>query len=162
MAITVSMLDGNPVSFAEFSFLNYLFWSIRWLEWDLENEQRIAQNQITQLLARKSADHLYHWVIYCNTRDYLAIPIGSPHTPPDSSEIANSTTTSQSWPLPVPPPLQKTPPIHIWTFPTVTEAKWWQSWKDFLAEEFLKTQLKEAKKILFLLILVTLKVNSAN
>ena len=56
---------------------------------------------------------------------------GSDHTPLDSSS-----NSSQLWPLPILPRTSCTPPIHIQTSPTATEARQLQWRQEFLEEEF--------------------------
>ena len=44
LTTVVSMLEEDPVSFAEFVFLDYLCHNLKKIQQDLENQQTIAQH----------------------------------------------------------------------------------------------------------------------
>ena len=121
--IVITMLGGDPTSFAQYCFLDYLCQQVRQHEHNLEWEQCWAQTCINWLLARWSTTRLYEWVIHHITQP----PHSSWQSSPYNSSNTSSSTSSQ--PLPIPPPQQQssTPFIPICTSPIVTEA-WQQQW----------------------------------
>ena len=130
LASVVAMLEGDPVSFAKFVFLNYICHDLRRIQQDLQNQQAVAWQQIICFFQWWSTNQVYDWVLNRQYAHQQVTP-GSDHTPPDSS-----TNSSQSKPLPIPPWLSHTPPVHIRTSPTVTEA-WLHQWRrELLEEEF--------------------------
>ena len=121
LASAVALLQGNPVSFAEFVFLDYLcrdLWKIRQ---NLLDQEHIARQQLIRFFQRRSTEQLYDWMLNQKYNCRQVIP-GSDHTPPDST-TSSSSHSSQSRPLPIPPHVSWTPPICIQTSPTVTEAQ---------------------------------------
>ena len=129
----IMTLNGDPLLFSEFCFLDFLFQQIRRHEQDLEWERQIACYRIQRILARDSSTQLYEWVI----RRILQSPRSSRHSSPYRSNYSPSSFSSQR-PLPIPPPRWRspTPIIPIRTSPTVTEARRWQWRRDFLWEDF--------------------------
>ena len=130
LASAVALLQGDPISFTEFVFLDYLCCDLQKIQQNLLNQEHIARHRLIWFFQQRSTDQIYDWML----NQWYACPQvtpGSDHTPPDSS--SNST---QSWPLPISPRTSHTPPIHIRTSPTVTEARQ-QQWRwEFLEEEF--------------------------
>ena len=59
----IMTLNGDPLLFSEFCFLDFLFQQIRRHEQDLEREQQITHYRIQRILARDSSTQLYEWVI---------------------------------------------------------------------------------------------------
>ena len=129
----IMTLNGDPLLFSEFCFLDFIFQQIRRHEQDLEQERRVARYRIQRMLARDSSTQLYEWVI----RRILQSPRSSGHSSPYRSNYSSTSLSSQR-PLPVPPPRRRsqTPIIPIRTSPTITEARRRQWRRDFLREEF--------------------------
>ena len=115
LASVVALLQGNPVSFAEFVFLDYLCWDLQKIWQNLPNQEAIARQQLIQFFQWRSTNQVYDWMLNQWDAHQRVIP-GSDHTPPDSS------SNSSQRPLPIPPQLSHTPPIHIQTSPIVTES----------------------------------------
>jgi hypothetical protein len=92
----INLANNNQIAFAEITFLDYLFQNIRQSEIRLEKDKQLAQARITRLLTKKSSDKLYQWIINSNLDTPFHLPIGSPHTPPEThtpssvSHISNS------------------------------------------------------------------------
>ena len=144
LASAVALLQGDPVSFTEFVFLDYLCHDLQKIRQNLLDQEHIAQQQLVQFFQQWSTDQLYDWMLNWQYNWQQFIP-RSDHTPPDSSS-SPSTHSSQSWPLPLPPRMSQTPPIHIQTSPTVTEA-WWCQWRwEFLEEEFPEEPLEGTRE----------------
>ena len=121
LASAVALLQGDPVSFAEFVFLDYLCRDLRRIRQNLLDQEHIARQRLIQFFQQRSTEQLYDWMLNRRYAHRQVIP-GSDHTPPDST-TSSSTRSSQSRPLPIPTCLSRTPPIHIRTLPTVTEAR---------------------------------------
>ena len=122
LASAVALLQGDPISFAEFVFLDYLCHDLWKIRQNLLNQEHIARQWLIQFFQWQSTNQIYDWMLNQWYAHPQVVP-GSDHTPPDA--FSNS---SQSWPLPIPPWTSRTPPIHIWTSPTVTEA-WRCQWR---------------------------------
>ena len=120
LAQAVALLQGDPVSFAEFVFLDYLCRDLRKIRQNLLDQEYVARQRLIQFFQRRSTEQLYDWMLNRKYARRQVIP-GSDHTPPDSSP-SSSRHSSQSQPLPIPPRLSQTPPICIRTLPTVTKA----------------------------------------
>ena len=133
------MLNGDPVLFAEFCFLNYLFQQTQRHKHDLEWEWQLAQYQIQWLPARNLSTQLYEWVIHQITHSLRSSQYSS-------SYHSNNTSSSYSspQPLPISLPLQQSPNPHIsiHTLPTITKACQRQWRQDFLWEEFPEDPVK--------------------
>jgi hypothetical protein len=99
----INLTNNSRTSFTEIAFLDYLFQNIRRNEMRLEKDRRLAQARIAKLLSKKSSDKLYQWIVNSNIDPLLHLPIGSPHTPP---ETHTPTTISHSSHSPVPKPVR--------------------------------------------------------
>ena len=121
LAQAVALLQGNPVSFAEFVFLDYLCCDLRKIRQNLLDQEHVAWQRLIRFFQQWSTEQLYDWMLNRKYARRQVIP-GSDHTPPDST-TSFSRHSSQSRPLPIPPRLSRTPPICIRTSPTVTEAR---------------------------------------
>ena len=140
LASVVALLQGNPVSFAKFIFLEYLCQDLQKICQNLLNQEHMARQRLIRFFQQQSTDQVYDWMLNWWYNHPQIVP-GSDHTPPDSS-----TDSSQSWPLPIPPWLSHAPPIHIQTLPTITEA-WWHQWRqEFLEEEFPEDPLEGTRE----------------
>ena len=144
LAQAVALLQGDPVSFAEFVFLDYLCRDLRKIRQNLLNQEHVARQRLIWFFQWRSTEQLYDWMLNQKYARRQVIP-GSDHTPPDSSS-SSSCHSSQSRPLPIPPCLSRTPPIHIHTSPTVTEARRCQWRREFLEEEFLEEPLEGTRE----------------
>ena len=133
LASAVTLLQGNPVSFAEFVFLDYLCRDLRKIRQNLLDQEHIAQQWLVWFFQWQSTKQLYDWMLNWQYNRWQVI-LGLDHTPSDSS--SSSTHSSQSRLLPIPPQVSQTPPICIRTSPMVTEARRCQWRQEFLEEEF--------------------------
>ena len=145
LAQAVALLEGDPVSFAKFVFLNYLCRDLRKIRQNLLDQEHVARQRLIRFFQRRSTEQLYDWMLNQKYACRQVIP-GSDHTPPDSSSSSSSRHSSQSRPLPIPPRLTHTPPIHIRTLPTVTEARRRQWRQEFLKEEFPEEPLEGTRE----------------
>ena len=143
LAQAVALLEGDPVSFAEFVFLDYLCHDLRKIQQNLQEQEHVAQQQLMRFFQRRSTGQLYDWMLNHRYARQQVVP-GSNHTPPDSS--SSSRHSSQSRPLPIPPRLSRPPPIRIHTSPTVTEARRRQWRREFLKEEFPEEPLEGTRE----------------
>ena len=144
LASAVALLQGDPVSFAEFVLLDYLCHDLRKIRQNLLDQEHIAQQQLIRFFQWRSTEQLYDWML--NRRyAHRQVILGSDHTPPDSTTSSFS-RFSQSRPLPIPPQISRTPPIHIQTSPTVTEARQRQWRREFLEEEFPEEPLEGTRE----------------
>ena len=134
LASAVALLQGDPISFAEFIFLDYLCHDLRKIRQNLLDQEHIARQRLIRFFQRWSTKQLYDWMLNRKYNRWQVIP-GSNHTPPDST-TSSSSHSSQTRPLPIPPCISQTPPIHIQTSLTVTEAQQRQWRWEFLEEEF--------------------------
>jgi hypothetical protein len=69
---------------------------------ELEKDRRLARAQIVRLLSKKSSDKLYQWIINSNIDTPFHLPIGSPHTPPEThtpSSISHSSHSPEPKPV---------------------------------------------------------------
>ena len=144
LAQAVALLEGNPVSFAEFVFLDYLCRDLRKIRQNLLDQEHIARQRLIQFFQRRSTEQLYDWMLNRRYARQQVIP-GSDHTPPDSSS-SSSQQSSQSRPLPIPAWLSRPPPIRIRTSPTVTKARRRQWRREFLEEEFPEDPLEGTRE----------------
>ena len=133
LAQAVALLEGDPVSFAEFVFLDYLCHDLRKIRQNLLDQEHVARQRLIWFFQRRSTEQLYDWMLNRKYTRQQVVP-GSDHTPPDSS--SSSCQSSHSRPLPIPLCLSWPPPIRIRTSPTVTEARRHQWRREFLKEEF--------------------------
>jgi hypothetical protein len=99
----INLTNNNRTNFTEIVFLDYLFQNIRRNEIRLEKDRRLARACIARLLSKKSSDKLYQWIVNSNIDPLLHLPIGSPHTPP---ETHTPTTISHSSHSPEPKPVR--------------------------------------------------------
>ena len=143
LASAVALLQGDPVSFAEFVFLNYLCRDLRKIRQNLLDQEHIARQRLIRFFQRRSTEQLYDWMLNRKYARQQVVP-GSDHTPPDST--SSSSHSSQSRPLPIPPHLSRTPPIRICTSPTVTEARRRQWRREFLEEELPEEPLEGTRE----------------
>ena len=146
LAQAVALLEGDPVSFAKFVFLDYLCRDLRKIRQNLLDQEHIARQWLIRFFQRRSTEQLYDWMLNRKYARQQVIP-GSDHTPPDSSSSSSSRHSSQSRPLPIPPCLSWTPPIRIRTSLTDTEAQQCQWRREFLEEEFPEEQLEGTHEI---------------
>jgi hypothetical protein len=68
----------------------------------LEKDRRLARARIVRLLSKKSSDKLYQWIINSNIDTPFHLPIGSPHTPPEThtpSSISHSSHSPEPKPV---------------------------------------------------------------
>ena len=130
----VALLKGDPVSFAEFVFIDYLCRDIRKMRQNLIDQEQVARQWLLRFFERESTDELFDWMLEQKYARQQVVP-GSDHTPPDTSS-SSSRQSSQPRPLPKLPRFSHTPPIHIRTSPTITEARRRQWRREFLKEEF--------------------------
>ena len=140
----VALLKGNPVSFAEFVFIDYLCRDIQKMRQNLLDQEQVARQRLLQFFECKSTDELFDWMLEQKYARQQVIP-RSDHTPPDSSS-SSSRQSSQSRPLPKLPRFSRTPPIRIRTSLTITEACWCQWRREFLKEEFPEDPLKGTRE----------------
>ena len=145
LAQAVALLQGDPVSFAEFVFLDYLCRDLRKIKQDLLDQEHVARQRLIRFFQRRSTEQLYDWMLNQKYARRQVVP-GSDHTPPDSSSSSSSRQSSQSRPLPIPPRLSRTPPIRVCTSPTVTEARRRQWRWEFLEEEFPEEPLEGTRE----------------
>jgi hypothetical protein len=99
----INLTNNDRTNFTEIAFLDYLFQNIRRNEIRLEKDRRLARARIARLLSKKSSDKLYQWIVNSNIDPLLHLPIGSPHTPP---ETHTPTTVSHSSHSPIPKPVR--------------------------------------------------------
>ena len=130
----ITLLQGDPVSFAEFVFIDYLCRDLQKKRQDLIDQEQITQQRLLQFFEHESTDQLFDWMLEQKYTCQQVIP-RSDHTPPDTSS-SSSRRSSQSRPLPKLPRFSRTPPIRIRTSPTITEAHRRQWRREFLEEEF--------------------------
>jgi hypothetical protein len=98
----INLTNNSRTSFMEIAFLDYLFQNIRQNEMQLEKDRRLARARIAKLLSKKSSEKLYQWIVNSTIDPLLHLPIGSPHTPP---ETHTPTTVSHSSHSPEPKPI---------------------------------------------------------
>ena len=144
LASAVALLQGDPVSFAEFVSLDYLCRDLRKSKQNLLDQEHIARQWLIQFFQRRSTEQLYNWML---NRRYACRQVisGSDHTLPDSN-TSSSNCSSPSRPLPIPPRLSRTPPICIRMSSTVTEARRHQWRQELLKEEFLEEPLEGTRE----------------
>jgi hypothetical protein len=99
----INLTNNDRTNFTEIAFLDYLFQNIRRNKIRLEKDRRLARARIARLLSKKSSDKLYQWIVNSNIDPLLHLPIGSPHTPP---ETHTPTTISHSSHSPEPKPVR--------------------------------------------------------
>ena len=144
LAQAVALLEGDPVSFAEFVFLDYLCRDLRKIRQNLLDQEHVAWQRLIRFFQRRTTEQLYDWMLNRRNAHQQVVP-GSDHTPPDSSS-SSSQHSSQSRPLPIPLRVSRPPPIHIRTSPTVTEARRRQWRREFLEEEFPEDPLEGTRE----------------
>jgi hypothetical protein len=96
VATAINLVDNNQTAFTEIAFLDYLLQNIRRSEIRLEKDKRLARARITRLLSKKSSDNLYQWIINSNLDTPFHLPIGSPHTPPETHTPSSISHLSHS------------------------------------------------------------------
>jgi hypothetical protein len=101
--MAINLTNNDRTAFTEIVFLNYLFQTIRQKERQLEKEKQLACDRITRLLSKKSSNQLYQWIINTNLDIPSRLPIGSPHTPPETHTPSSISHSSHS---PEPKPIQ--------------------------------------------------------
>jgi hypothetical protein len=84
VATAINLVDNNQTAFTEIAFLDYLLQNIRQSEIRLEKDKRLARARIARLLSKKSSNNLYQWIINSNLDTPFHLPIGLPHTPPET------------------------------------------------------------------------------
>jgi hypothetical protein len=99
----INLVDNNQTAFAEITFLDYLLQNIRRSEIRLEKDKQLARARITRLLTKKSSDKLYQWIVNYNLDTPFHLPIGSPHTPPETHTPSSISHLSHS---PEPKPIR--------------------------------------------------------
>jgi hypothetical protein len=95
IATAIRLTNNKRATFIEILFLDYLFQTIYQTKCQLEQEKQWAWDQISWLL-RKSSDQLYAWIINTNLDILSQLPIGSPHTPPETWTPTPDTHSSHS------------------------------------------------------------------
>jgi hypothetical protein len=103
IATAIRLTNNERAAFVEILFLDHLFQTIQQTEHQLEQEKQRAQDRISWLLSKKTSDRLYAWIINTNLDIPSQLPIGSPHTPPETRTPTPDTHSSQSA---VPKPVQ--------------------------------------------------------
>jgi hypothetical protein len=96
IAIAIRLTNNKRAAFVKILFLDHLFQTIQQTEHQLEQEKQRAQDRISQLLSRKTSDRLYAWIINMNLDIPSRLPIGSPHTLPETRTPTPDTHSSQS------------------------------------------------------------------
>jgi hypothetical protein len=102
IAMAINLTNNDRTAFTEIVFLDYLFQTIQQKERQLEKEKQLAWDRITRLLSKKSSDQLYQWIINTNLDLPSHLPIGSPHTPPEThtpSSISHSSHSPEPKPV---------------------------------------------------------------
>ena len=89
LASAVALLQGDPVSFAEFVFLDYLCCDLRKIRQNLLDQEHIARQQLIRFFQQRSTEQLYDWMLNRRYARRQVIP-GSDHTPPDSTTSSSS------------------------------------------------------------------------
>jgi hypothetical protein len=84
VAMAINLADNDWTAFTEIAFLDYLFQNIRQKKKQLEKDRQLARARIARLLSKKSSNKLYQWIINSNIDTPFHLPIGSPHTPPET------------------------------------------------------------------------------
>jgi hypothetical protein len=101
-ATAVNLLGNTREALTDMIFLDYLFQSIQDLENTLENQKRFAMDRISRVIAKESSTEFYRWVRHGETG--REVPVGSDHTPPDSSTQNSGSSSNES--LPIQPKVQ--------------------------------------------------------
>jgi hypothetical protein len=96
IAIAIRLTNNNRTAYTEILLLYHLFQTIRQTEQQLEWEKQCAKDCITCLLSRKSSDQLHAWIINTNLDIPSRLPVGSPHTPPETCTPTPETHSSHS------------------------------------------------------------------
>jgi hypothetical protein len=84
IATAIHLTNNNHTAFTEILLLDHLFQFIRQTEQRLQWEKQCARDCATCLLSRKLSDQLHAWIINTNLDIPSHLPIGSPHTPPET------------------------------------------------------------------------------
>jgi hypothetical protein len=103
VATAINLVNNNQTAFTEIAFLDYLLQNIRQSEIRLEKDKRLARARIVRLLSKKSSDNLYQWIINSNLDTPFHLPIGSPHTSPETHTPSSISHLSHS---PEPKPMR--------------------------------------------------------
>ena len=140
----IALLKGDPVSFAEFIFIDYLCRDLQKMRQNLIDQEQVTRQRLLRFFERESTDELFDWMLEQKYAHQQVIP-GSDHTPPDTSS-PSSRQSSQSQPLPKLPQFSRTPPLRIRTSPTITEARRCQWRREFLEEEFPEDPLEGTRE----------------
>jgi hypothetical protein len=96
IAMAINLTNNDRTAFTEIVFLDYLFQTIRQKERQLEKEKQLARDRITRLLSKKSSNQLYQWIINTNLNLPSRLPIGLPHTPPETHTPSSISHSSHS------------------------------------------------------------------
>jgi hypothetical protein len=96
IATTIRLTNNNHTAFTEIFLLDHLFQSIRQTEQCLQWEKQCARDCIIRLLSRKLSDQLHAWIINTNLNILSHLPVGSPHTPPETQTPTPPTHSSHS------------------------------------------------------------------
>jgi hypothetical protein len=131
VATAINLAHNNRTTFTEIAFLDYLFQNIQRKEIQLEKDKRLAQARIVWLLSKKSSDKLYQWIINSNINTPFYLPIGSPHTPPETHTPSSISHSSHSL---------DPKPIRIWQH-TRSEIDKINHRREFLMQNFPEDQL---------------------
>jgi hypothetical protein len=100
--MAINLTNNDQTAFTEILFLNHLFQTIQQTEKQLEREKQRARDRISWLLSKKSSDQLYQWIINTNLDIPSCLPIGSPHTPPETrtpSPVSHSSHSAKPKPI---------------------------------------------------------------
>ena len=63
LAQAVALLEGDPVSFAEFVFLDYLCRDLRKIRQNLLDQEHVARQRLIRFFQRRSTEQLYDWML---------------------------------------------------------------------------------------------------
>jgi hypothetical protein len=96
VATAINLVNNNQTAFTEIAFLDYLIQNIRRSEIQLEKDKQLARARIARLLSKKSSSNLYQWIINSNLDTPFYLPIGSPHTPPETHTLSSISHSSHS------------------------------------------------------------------
>jgi hypothetical protein len=96
IATAIRLTNNKHAAFTEILFLDHIFQTICQTKQQLEQGKQQARDQISRFLSRKSSDRLYTWIIHTSLDIPSCLPIGSPHTPPETQTPTPDTYSSHS------------------------------------------------------------------
>ena len=59
----VALSKGDPVSFAEFVFIDYLCRDLQKMRQNLLDQEQVARQQLLRFFERESTDQLFNWML---------------------------------------------------------------------------------------------------